>query len=910
MAARWLAVIGSLAIASLGLSASAGNFESQWRAGSDRTWIGRDYWANRLQDWRIVDDRVECLEASPQRPMRTLQLLTASLTPDATELVMSVRMGALKTGRQRSTDTWAGVLLGAGGKAIDHRTTALVHHYPAEDGGILIAIDGVGKVIFRDNNVGPEIDPAPGSGGALRPNSLTILAPALRSGGGFVGNQTFDDLELRLEARPLGDKYVLTASAVLHATGKVISSAELRGVDPRELEGSVALVSHLGPPGMNQGYWFRDWKMSGRKVVRQPERTFGPILATQYTVHRGVLKLTAQMPPLGMRDTDSARLEVRANANEPWRLVARAKLQPLSYTFPFRVEKWDAKEDLQFRVVYDLFQGHNQHEQATWEGVIRRAPSDREELTAAVLHGNRWHTGPLKWNAQGLWFPHNDLTTSIAAQNPDLLIFTGDQIQTNDFAGVQRTPVDKAALDYLDKWAKWCWAFGDLARQRPTICLPAAQDYFQAQLWGAQGRPARQSADEGGFLMSPEFVNMVQRTQTSHLPDPVDARPVDQDIDVFFTRFDYAGVSFALLEDRKFKTSPTVVVPEGRAVAGRFREVKFDAARQADVAGAELLGDRQLRFVRDWAADWSQGIWMKTVVSSSLFSDAATLPRDVVGDGASSRVKKPKADEYPSDDRLVVDATSNAWPQTGRNLALREMRKGFAVHLAGDQQFGSMVHYGIDEWNDAGVAFSVPSIASWSGRRWFPSEPGAQRKADAPKYTGQYKDGFGNLVTVLAVANPTTTGKEPAALLDRAPGFGVVRFHRKSRQVTFECWPRAAGTQFAGWPITIDQLANYGRQAKAYLPEVKVTGLVDPVVQVVDESNNETVYTLRIRGESYRPGVFREGLYTVRIGEPGTQQMKLLSGLQASATNTAALTVDFADAPRERLSSEDPAPLK
>jgi len=654
--------------------------------------------------------------------------------------------------------------------------------------------------------------------------------------------------------------------------------------------------------------------MSGRKVVLHPERAFGPVWAAQYTVHRGVLKLTAQMPPLGMRDSDSARLEVRRGADEAWRLAARAQLVQPGFVFPFRVEKWDAKEDLQFRIVYDLYQGHDRPLPKSWEGIIRRPPVDRDELTVAAFSGNNLQTGALKWNSAGLSFPHTDVTSAVATQNPDLLIFTGDQIQTHDFTGVQRVPADKAALDYLDKWSRWCWAFGDLARQRPTICIPGAQDYFQTQLWGAQGRAARASADEGGYLMSPEFVNMVQRTQTSHLPDPVDPRPVDQEIDVYFTRFDYAGVSFAILEDRKFKSSPTVMIPEGRVANGRFQNAKFDAARQADVAGAELLGDRQLQFLRDWSSDWGQGIWMKSAISSSLFANVATLPRDA-NDSLAAKGKPLPANEYPSDDRLVVDGHSNAWPQSGRNAALREIRKGFAIHLAGDQQVGSLVHYGVDDWNDAGYAFNVPSLGNLSNRRWFPTDGGANRSADAPKYTGQSKDGFGNFVTVLAAANPLASGKEPTALHDRAPGYGIVRFNRKSRQITFECWPRGTSPgegarQFQGWPITIDQVENYARRAKAFLPEVQVKGLIDPVVQVIDEANNETVYTLRIRGESYRPGVFREGLYTVRIGEPGTPQMKLLTGLQASAANTAALTVDFADVPRERLSAETPGTLK
>lgn len=867
--------------------ASAGEFESRWEGDLERVWVGPDYWANRLQDWRLAQGRVECLEASPQRPMRTLHLLTGAATGDIGELVATVRIGALHASGKRSADTWAGLLLGAGGASVDHRLTAQVHQRGGADGGILVAVDGAGKVIFRDNNQGYD-EAAANAAGALRPDELPVLAPAVRTGGGFVGDQTFDDVELRVEVRPLGEKYSITATALVRATGKAISSAVLRGVDPRDVDGGLALVSHASAPNGQAGYWFRDWKISGRKFVAYPGRAFGPIVATQYSLHRGTLKLTAQLPPLGALDADAARLEIRSAPSEPWKLAARARLVRPAFVFPFRVEKWDGRSDWQFRVVYELRQPDGRSTTSAWEGVVRRPPVDRDELVVAAVAGaqNVDASGP--WNSSARAFPHADLVQAVAAQNPDLLFFAGDQVEF-DSSPAPRQPLDKAQLDYLDKWCRWCWAFGELTRERPTVCLPGGQDLYQARLWGAGGRSARQSPAEGGYWMPAEFVNLVQRTQTSHLPDPIDPKPVDQEIDVFFTRWDYAGVSFAILEDRKFKSAPV-------------------AGREADVAGAELLGRRQEQFLRQWGADWSDGVWMKAVLSQSLLADVVTLPKDASGDQAARRRKLKPAD-YPADDRLSADPSSNAWPPIGRNAALREFRRAFAVHLAGDRQVGSLVRYGVDDWNDAGYGFNVPSLAGTGGRRWFPAETGAERSADAPRYTGRFKDGFGNPVTVVAAANPVESGREPAALHDLAPGYGIVRFQRPTRRITFECWPRDAhpgkadAKQFAGWPAAVDQLQNYGRAAAGYLPEVQVNGLEDPVVQVVDESTGEPVYTLRIRGASFRPPVYRAGRYTVRIGEPGTDQMKQLTGLEAAAEATAALTVDFAGGPAERVSA-------
>ena len=38
-------------------------------------------------------------------------------------------------------------------------------------------------------------------------------------------------------------------------------------------------------------------------------------------------------------------------------------------------------------------------------------------------------------------------------------------------------------------------------------------------------------------------------------------------------------------------------------------------------------------------------------------------------------------------------------------------------------------------------------------------------------------------------------------------------------------------------------------------------------MQVIDESAGEIVYTLRIKGNEFRPKVFSKGTYTVRVGE-------------------------------------------
>ena len=115
-----------------------------------------------------------------------------------------------------------------------------------------------------------------------------------------------------------------------------------------------------------------------------------------------------------------------------------------------------------------------------------------------------------------------------------------------------------------------------------------------------------------------------------------------------------------------------------------------------------------------------------------------------------------------------------------------------------------------------------------------------------------------------------------------------------------ECWPRnvditdPATKQYPGWPRTIDQQDNYARQPVAYLPTIEVTGITNPVVQVIDESNDEIVYTLRINDTSFRPKIFKTGKYTVKVGQQGTRRWRTLRGIQSlDLDKTKTMKVNF-----------------
>ena len=871
---------------------AAASFASEWEQTPDRVWPGAEYYANRFLDWRVAEGRLECVTGDRKRPMRTVHLLSYYCDEGAGDLSMSVETGSLLP-RPPERTTWTGFLIGVGGEHVDFRTSALCHHWPGPDGGFIAALDGSGRVVFRDNSQFSSRNPESVDAWPLLPTT-----DEEGDGWGVAGPRP---VRLQLSAIADHDGVRLQLSAVDAADDTLIHRASVQGIQQRSLSGNIALVSHSFQESSGPGYWFRQWRAEGSSLRHDPDREFGPILAAQHTVSGNVLKMTVQMPVLGNFDSTTATLEVRGSAESDWNLVATGKLIPHSFIIPFRVESWDDRQDNAYRITYQLQHRDGSTTPHYYSGTIRRNPTDREEFTVAAFTGHHISAkGAGHWNGGSIWYPHTKLVDAVEYHQPDMLFFSGDQIYESGLAGVVRSPPEIAAIDYQYHWVRWCWAFRDLARDRPCFCLPDDHDVYHGNIWGAGGRRAtrqkgvgKYASDSGGYTMDPLFVNAVHETQTHHLPDPVDPKPIEQGISVYFTRMEYAGISFAILADRMFKSSPSVQCPEGNCANGWFLNPDFDPTRDADPPNATLLGDRQLAFLEEWAQDWRNGAWMKTVLSQTIFANVATIPANANNDAIVPRMRYAAPGEYIDGDQLAADADSNSWPPSGRNRAVRVIRKAFAFHIAGDQHLGSLTRYGVDDWRDASYAFCVPSIANVWPRRWFPPTPGMNRSDGEPPYTGDFRDGFGNRITVYAVSNPVESGVEPKLLHDRAPGYGIVHFRRPTREIEIECWPRwidpsqPDAKQYFGWPRTIRQMDNYAREPIAHLPPLEFPAKDEPVVQVVHEPSQEIVYTIRISGPSFTPPVFQPGTYTVRMGEPGTERWRTVTGISPVANPAA-----------------------
>jgi phosphodiesterase/alkaline phosphatase D-like protein len=580
------------------------------------------------------------------------------------------------------------------------------------------------------------------------------------------------------------------------------------------------------------------------KLLEIPEVSRDKVICfALYTVQNNILKLTAQLYPLKAGEDRNVRLEIKQQGK--WKQIAETHVIEQGWTATFRLESWDNTKDIEYRVLH----GKN----ASYGGTIRKDPVDKDMIVVAAFTGNSIYPG------HGGDIPKSDIVENIKKLNPDLLFFSGDQVYDH--------------FKHYAYWLKFGRDFGEIIRNIPTVTIPDDHDVGQGNLWGQGGRLSHTRAGhDGGYAAPVEYVKEVERAQTNHLPDPFDPTPVERGIGVYYTSLTIGRISFAVIEDRKFKTGPEGVLPDMGWRPNRPDHITVAGydPKALDVPEARLLGERQLKFLRQWAADWHD-CDMKAVLSQTAFCGGAHL-------------------HGSRNNRLLVDLDSNGWPQTGRNKALAEIRKAFALMICGDQHLGTIIHHGINDWNDAGYSLCVPSIANLYLRWWAPLEPGKNREPGAPEYTGEFLDGLGNKLTMLAVANPDPEENHDK-LTTRAAGFGIVKFNKKTREITLECWPRNVDItdsntkQYPGWPRTIKQTDNYARKAVAYLPTIEVEGMTNPIIQVIDESNNEIVYTLRINGSSFRPKVFKIEEYTVKVGQQGTGQMKTLTGIEPLKDN-------------------------
>ena len=469
-----------------------------------------------------------------------------------------------------------------------------------------------------------------------------------------------------------------------------------------------------------------------------------------YTVSNNTLKLSAQLYPLYPEESREVRLEIEENGE--WKELQRQNVNDLGWSALFRIENWDTTKDVKYRLLHD--------KKSIFNGLIRKDPKGKDEIVLAALSCNSNKDRGLREN----------YIRNINHQDPDLIFFAGDQSYDH--------------TEHTAAWLKFGLQFREIFRNRPCITIPDDHDIGQGNLWGENGKVSTaEGSSDGGYRYHPEYVKMVERCQTAHLPDPYDPTPIEQGIGVYYTNLFWGGVDFAILEDRKFKSGPKGKIPQQGPRPDHIRNPEYDPA-SIDLPGLKLLGDRQLHFLEEWGSKNMEAL--KVVLSQTGFCGGAHIHGLI-------------------DNRLHADLDSNGWPQTGRNKALKLIKRANAIHIAGDQHLATVIKQGINEFGNGPWAFVVPAIVNdYYSRWWWPKDEKAGKnpnlKTSLP-WTGDYLDGFNNKISMYAYVNPESNSK--------GGGYGLIRLHTESYEAIFECWPRYVDVtqpdakQFEGWPMTV-----------------------------------------------------------------------------------------------------------
>ena len=490
------------------------------------------------------------------------------------------------------------------------------------------------------------------------------------------------------------------------------------------------------------------------------------VLWTQYGVSDGVLKMSVHTD-LNPMEPVSRKAELWFEREGVWTKDSESEIEALTAMAVFRIEAWDSRESVAYRVVCGA---------SSREGIVRAEPVDKAALKLMAVAC-----------VKDTYYPYEKAVAQMIAQDPDLLFFAGDQIYEKNADGKvvkakRAEDVPRAMANYLKKWRLFGLTFRDLLKDRPSIMITDDHDVYSNDLWGRGGIRSPGERLDGGYL-HPTWVNAVEKTQVWHLPDAANPGPWGDGIFAYYTSLNYAGVSFAILEDRKFKSAPNqafVMLEDGDSPwakgkgKSKLSEVisnpDFDASK-LNHPEFQLLGKDQEEFVAQWSDTVAKSNRMAVVLSQSPYVNVGNY--------------KPN----------YGDMDSNGWPQSARNRALKAIVPSGAVMISGDIHYGTLLQHGIKEWGDGPWSYSLPAFGSTANRIWKPSVSAQGGAISGMEGSGNHHDRFGNKLTLAAKA-------------DGVVGYGIVLLDKEKKELTFEIHPMDEKREpdprpILGWPMTI-----------------------------------------------------------------------------------------------------------
>lgn len=726
-----------------------------WHKRHDRVWLGEEFWANPMEDWRIKDGAAECTGMGGDR---NVHCINRQLTNTKGSFEMAVRIEQVEV---NGKDGGAGFRIGTKSELNEFRSNCFAKN------GITAGIVGGTLKLGRA--------------------SATIKKPI-----------DVKDVELFLAGEPLGDKYQLKLTA---KSPEGATLATMTGeFAPEAVIGNIAIVNNYEPKvarGKGGRYRFSKWRLWGDAIEHLPGVTFGPILWSMYTLSDSrsdegfVLKLNALTGPLGEDDNHEVELQIKQKGD--WKSLGAAKLDPDAWVATFRVPNWNETEDVEYQLVYTESLKEGAAPKRFWGGTIKANPTGRPLRLGALTCQNDYA------------FPYEPVANNVVKLDPDMLYFSGDQLYENHGGyGIIRDPAPPAILNYLRKFYQFGWAFREALKDRPTVCLPDDHDVFQGNIWGEGGAAMKGidkgASSKGGYREPARMVNVVHKTCTGHHPDAYDPKPCKQDISVYYGDLVYGNVSFAIVADRQWKSGPERV-ETGSGRADHVLDPDFDTSK-LDKPGLVLLGERQEKFLAEWSKDW-RGHTMKVLLSQTVFAGVATHH------GGYKNFLKADLDcggwpQTQRDNAINIFRESMALHISGDQ------------HLTTLTQYG-VEKQRDSNWSFCTPAIAA-GYPRWWRPDEMKIEHANRPKHGLPN-TGEFVDGLGNLVYVYAVGNPEVgkARNRYEKAHEKGSGFAMVTIDTEAKTYNLESFrflidptDGKASNQFSGWPVTIHQQENKG----------------------------------------------------------------------------------------------------
>jgi hypothetical protein len=417
----FLLMIGLAACRSLPLPPPA--YVEAWPE-QNRRYVGPDYWANDLADWRVSQGQLLCVSACPQR---SLHLLTQSVEADSGELWLAVEAQLLRPDLKRG---FFGFQIGTQAPVDDYRAAAI------RGQGAVCGLTAGGELFIGDT----------ARATALSPLDLRVA------------------WRLRLRAEPQGaERYRLTLSVHEIHTDRRLEEISQDSVPLIALRGGLALVSSFADKqdsAQRPTLRFDRWQVGGALLRPHPERAYGPILFARHSLDQQTLLLAAYLAPVDPQTTRLVKLEI--DQGQGFVLAKESSLDPLSRVARFQLSAWSPEGPVPYRLSCQIATDSGLTSYRLVDTLLPPPPPlAQQDLITLGLPSDHSYPYPRLMGLLRSIDPHWHLGLA-----PRPLTPLPDSLANPDHP---------ACLSHLQQWQELGWMMAPLWQQRPSLLAAPGQ---------------------------------------------------------------------------------------------------------------------------------------------------------------------------------------------------------------------------------------------------------------------------------------------------------------------------------------------------------------------------------------------------------------------------------------------------